>query len=88
MTDENTQPPTVVEESKALGTYEVSWTMIYEATSPSEAVKQALAGLDDVVRLHTEGPNIFVVRPTSSWLENEVHFISADEAMEAKDNDE
>ena len=85
MTNENSQPSTVAEEPQAVGSYEVSWSMIYDATSPEDAVRQALASLEDVVRLHTEGPNIFVVRPTSSWQEEEVHFISADEAFGATD---
>ena len=65
MTNENTQPPTVVEEIKQRLGYEVSWTMIYEGDSPKDAVRQAIASLHDVLAGYEESPNLFIVRSTS-----------------------
>lgn len=42
--------------------YEVTWSMIYQAESPEDAVTQALGDLDTVIHHPTEGPNYFVVR--------------------------
>lgn len=42
--------------------YEVTWGMVYEASSPADAVRQALGDLADVATNPSTGPNIFVVR--------------------------
>ncbi|MGA0847945.1 MAG: hypothetical protein ACO395_04660 [Pontimonas sp.] len=81
MTNENTQPPTVVEEIKQRLGYEVSWTMIYEGDSPKDAVRQAIASLHDVLAGYEESPNLFIVRSTS-FDEDEMHIISHNEALE------
>lgn len=62
--------------------YEVSWTMIYEADDPEDAVRQALAALGDVVAHPSEGPNIFVV--TAPGV---LSYRTAEEALEARKND-
>lgn len=85
----NSQQVTVVEEHTPDMTYEVSWTMIYTGKSPQDAVSQALADFDTVLRNPTEGPNIFVVRTSSSLPDDDVaFFISADEILLEDDNDE
>lgn len=43
-------------------TYEVNWAMIYQADSPLDALSQAIADLETVVRTLHEGANLFCVR--------------------------
>lgn len=44
------------------GTYEVTWSNVYEdSESPEDAVAQALGDLGHVLKHHS-GPSIFVVR--------------------------
>lgn len=57
--------------------YEVNWTMIYDAESAEDAVRQALAHFSDIAANPSEGPNIFVVSETGI-----VRYISADSAVE------
>lgn len=84
----NSQQVTVVEENTPPMTYEVSWTMIYDGTSPQDAVSQALADLETMIRYPSEGPNIFIVRAASSFQDDDVaFFVSADEIL-SKENDE
>lgn len=56
-------------------TYEVTWSMIYEARSPQAAVVQALGDLATVLANPSEGPNFFLV--TGADIDLEV--VSADE---------
>jgi hypothetical protein len=45
--------------------YTVTWTMSYLASSPEEAVRQAVADLDTVTSHPSEGPNVFIVSSKS-----------------------
>jgi hypothetical protein len=56
-------------------TYEVTWSMIYEADSPQDAVRQALGDLGTVLAHPTEGPNFFLV----SGQDIDLEVVSADE---------
>ena len=56
-------------------TYEVTWSMIYEASSVQDAVRQALGDLGTVITHPSEGPNFFLV--TGADIDLEV--VSADE---------
>lgn len=56
-------------------TYEVTWSMIYEANSVHDAVRQALGDLADVLRNPTDGPNFFLV----SGADIDLEVVSADE---------
>lgn len=62
-------------------TYEVTWSMIYEADSPQEAVRIALGDLGTVLAHPSEGPNFFLV--TGADIDLEV--ISADEIGGSRD---
>lgn len=64
-------------ESTIPKTYEVTWSMIYEANSPVEAVAQALGDLATVINQPNEGPNFFLV--TGAGMEDPI-VVSADEA--------
>lgn len=52
--------------------YEVTWGMVYEASSPADAVRQALGDLADVAANPSIGPNIFVVRNMSEEKPDDV----------------
>lgn len=62
-------------ESTVPRTYEVSWSMIYEAASIKDAVRQALGDLATVVAHPSEGPNFFLV----SGADIDLEVVSADE---------
>lgn len=63
-------------ESTIPKTYEVTWSMIYEARTPEEAVRIALGDLGTVLAFPAEGPNFFLV--TSSEMD-EPAVVSADD---------
>jgi hypothetical protein len=76
----NSQPLTVAEEAKRLSDYEVTWAMIYQATSHADALRQALASLQTVTSEIGEGPNLFGVRKVVHD-EEQVQFIGTDEVL-------
>jgi len=49
--------------------YEVTWGMVYDASSPEEALKQALGDLAEVIHNPSVGPNLFVIRVFSNLQE-------------------
>jgi len=63
--------------------YEVTWTMIYDADSPEDAVRQALAALDGMSSRPSEGPNVFVVMAPGV-----IRYVSAKDALERRDDPE
>jgi len=63
--------------------YEVNWGMVYNATSPEDAVYQAIGDLAQIIALPTEGPNIFLVRCTEDPID-ERNFVTI-EACDAVD---
>jgi hypothetical protein len=65
-------------------TFEVTWSMIYEAASPEEAVRIALGDLATVLAQPTEGPNFFLV----SGDDIELTVVSADEIDTERPNDD
>lgn len=44
-----------------MSTYTVTWTMIYEADDPMDAVSQAVTDLETITRYPGEGPNYLSV---------------------------
>lgn len=50
--------------------YEVTWGMVYNATSPRDALRQALGDLSQVIAIPTEGPNMFVIRRTNKPVDD------------------
>lgn len=50
--------------------YEVNWGMVYLATSPLDALRQAIGDLASVIAHPAEGPNIFLVRCTEDANED------------------
>lgn len=46
--------------------YEVTWANVYEADSPLDALRQAIADIDTVLRYPDEGPNLFLIRDWES----------------------
>lgn len=50
--------------------YEVNWGMVYLATSPLDAVRQAIGDLAFVIAQPAEGPNVFLVRCTEDANED------------------
>ena len=66
--------------------YEVTWGMVYEATSHADAVRQALADLDHMSKFPSEGPNTFLSRLTVDAPVEENYFqFAADEALALAD---
>lgn len=61
---------------KPLSEYEVNWTMLYDAESAEDAVRQALAHFAEIAADPSQGPNIFVVSAPAS-----VRYIFADTAL-------
>lgn len=65
--------------------YEVTWGMVYLASSPEDAVSQALGDLAQVLAHPAEGPNIFVTRRTVDPMsDTNVVVVSADEAIDKR----
>jgi hypothetical protein len=60
--------------------YEVTWAMIYEADSPEDAVRQALAALAVLSINPSEGPNVFFVEAPPTIMK----VVYADEALAAR----
>lgn len=42
--------------------YEVTWANTYEADSPLDALRQAVADIETILLYPGEGPNLFLIR--------------------------
>lgn len=60
--------------------FEVTWGMIYYASNPKDALKQALGDLAEVMNNPDVGPNIFVVKNMDDNTESPMEASSASES--------
>lgn len=60
--------------------YIVRWTMVYQASGPEDALKQALGGLDTVINHPGEGPEVFEIEDNGRRM-----FLMASEVLGTPD---